>query len=126
MISTLFIIASILAFSGCNEAYIPPGTDPETTELTSSVTFVITPREGYWTFSDRPDLRYVAAVTRDVTGTITATAWPNNPSITRIGDWAGSAPGDAPPGPIVGDTITITANGSIQKVFALLAPVGDG
>ena len=118
------LFAVLFALLGCNEGYkipttTPPGgTTPGTP--TSSVTFVINPRAGYWTFSDRPDQMFVAAVTRDVTGTITATVHPNDPNLTRFGFWTQT------PGPTNGATITITGNGVRQVAIAELLPAGNG
>lgn len=116
----LFAVMFILL--GCNEAYqVPETTTDGTTTRSSSVTFVINPRAGYWTFSDRPDQMFVAAVTRTVTGTITATVHPNDPSTARFDEWI-----QPTPGPTNGATITITGNGANQTVIATLAPAGNG
>ena len=116
----LILFTLLFVLMGCEQAQLtPPGTTPGTGQ-TSSVTFVINPRAGYWTFSDRPDQMFVAAVTRDVTGTITATVHPNDPNTSRFGDWTQA------PGPTAGDTVTITGNGAHQTAIATLAPAGNG
>jgi len=115
---TLFVILFVLL--GCNEGFKVPATTTTSGTQSSSVTFVINPRAGYWTFSDRPDQMFVAATTRTVTGTITATVHPNDPNTARFGEWSQA------PGPTTGATITITGNGANQVAIATLAPAGNG
>lgn len=121
-IQILSILFVVFALQGCNEGYPvkEDGNNVPVTTQSSTVVFVINPRAGYWTFSDRPDQMFVAAVTRTVTGTITATVHPNDPNAARFGEWSQA------PGPTNGDTITITGNGAHQTAIATLAPAGNG